>query len=124
IRHCYPRSKRQRAMGGCIAAGIECLAARSPPPREIEGRDDKLPRTSSARFGVREKPIETPTVSLRRRRDQPRNSQSKDAKRWTNLDPLRLTFQLSQNRRLNCGKGEPRPTTPLTVIRSTRPRTR
>jgi hypothetical protein len=68
-------------MRGRIPAGIECLTTRRPPPRGIEGRDYMLPRTNSVRSGVREEPSEAPTVSLRGRRDQPRQSQSKDAKR-------------------------------------------
>ena len=89
IRHRYSRSERQRAMRSRIPVRIECLTTRRPPPRGIEGRDYMLPRTSSVRFGVREEPSEAPTLSLRGRRDQPRQSQSKHAKKLTHrLIPL------------------------------------
>jgi len=83
IHHRYLRSERQRAMRRRICTGIECLTTRRSPPRGIEGRDYMLPRTSSVRFGVREEPSEAPTLSLRGRRDQPRQSQSKHAKKLT-----------------------------------------
>ena len=103
IRHRYPRSEGQRTMCGRIPAGIQRLTTRRPSPRGVEGRDYVLPRTTSLRFGVREEPSEAPTVSLHRRRDQPRQSQSKNAKRWTHR-PFRL-LHFPQRLGLICGNG-------------------
>jgi hypothetical protein len=51
---------------------------------------------------MREEPREAPAVRLRRRRDQPRQSQSKHAKRWTHcpLSPVLIDRGKSPRRLL------------------------
>lgn len=80
------RSKRQRTMRGCIAAGVEDLTARGSAASAIEGGYDMLTGTTSAWPRMGEEPGEAPAMGRYSRSDDTRNSQTKQTKTRTHFE--------------------------------------